>query len=296
MTDFTIFSKEYELYADKVFANAKKMIKHNVWAGVPETNINAWEVYKERSLEDYFLLALAVDALTYRSQDQFLALMEATLTSKLELSFQKSDTTFLDSVVRGGINSHDVQLIPVIKPKDPPTKSGPLVLRHICKSLGIQERGNTAWPKFVSLGRPASIYLYVDDFSGTGKQFTNFIKDNDIDVKCGTHVYLCGAIHDASIEKIGREYPEIKIIFGEKLNEKNSFFYKASRKFDVSEDMVKEYYIDFITRNKFSIIGSDKQFGYKDQALTYATYISTPNNSLPLYWFENEYFKPLIGR
>lgn len=294
--DFKEFSKKYEMYADKVFANAKKMVKHHIWEGVSETNITAWESYKQTSLEDYFLLALAVDALTYRSQAQFLALMETTLTSKLDLYFQKLDMTFLDSVSRTGSSNHKVQLIPVIKPKDPPTKSGPLVLRHICKSFGIQERGNTAWPNFISNSTNLNVCLYVDDFSGTGKQFCDFVKDNNIDVKQGEHVYLCGTVHDASIEKISRDYPDIKIVFGEKLSDENSFFCKVSRKFNVSEDMIKAYYTDFITRHGFSIVQSNKHFGYQAQALTYATYISTPNNSLPLYWFENDHFKPLIGR
>jgi hypothetical protein len=92
--------------------------------------------------------------------------------------------------------------------------------------------------------------------------------------------------------------PRIEIIAGETLSSDDHFFDGTSlgRFADSSIALALQNQYEALA-SKVGLGGkSVSAYGFLDQALTYAFAHGTPNNTLPVFWFQNEQWTPLVNR
>ena len=296
--------------ADEFIASCKtyaeNCISLGIWKGIDRPTFEQWWL-NFVTLEDQYLAASILDRFIYRSSEQFTELLRQPFKNEKVLMalFPKGykDDRHLINILQQNENPK-ILLVPVIKHLDPPTKSGPLVQRHITRSLKLNKRW-AAWPfqiiDKVEEGECEAI-IFIDDIVGTGEQFLKFVnslgdKFEEILDKIPV-VYLCATAWTKGIEKINDKYPKIIIAIGEELGAEQRFFEEEAWKFEGSDLTIaslKKHYEDLLQR--LGISSSSYKYGHKKCAFTYGFEHGCPNNSLPLLWYDgSENFSPLLRR
>ena len=135
------------IYADRIFARCRDLIGYQVWSGIQRPRLDAW-IANFRTTEERYFAARVLDALIYRSDDQTLALLRELLSrmipdhariNKLPDRLQQVYSALRDPHVDPG-----VRVVPVIPPHAPPTKSGPLIARHLKRVSSRSLRGGSS--------------------------------------------------------------------------------------------------------------------------------------------------------
>lgn len=285
---------------------AEDCISLGVWKGVDQPTFEKWWS-NFQTQEDRYIAASILDKLIYRSAEQFTELLrqpfkdEKVLTALFPSGYQ-SDGHLINTLKEK--ENPKIFLVPVIKHLDPPTKSGPLVQRHITRALKLNKNW-AAWPSQIIKkvnDNDCEAIVFIDDIVGTGGQFIRFIKSLGDDFQQVMSkvpvIYLCATAWSQGIEKINEKYPLITIAVGEELNSEQRFFEKEAWNFEGSDltiDSIKEHYCDLLKR--LGINSPSYKYGYKKCAFTYGYEHGCPNNSLPLLWFdESDKFEPLLRR
>jgi hypothetical protein len=288
-------------FVSRMKERAKLLIRCQIWRGLDEERFNAW--FKQFEDRDCAILGgCLVDALIFRDRAQLEALLKSAFTSCDLLGKEGvSDNALLDVLKRRHPDPR-IRLVPVIRFDQPPTKSGNYVLRRIAKSLGIQDRW-MVWPQSLS-GEVGGLHtiILVDDFCGSGTQFRKFVEDSTFQSALERHkscrvVFVAAACHSEGINYIEDNFPKIEVIAGETIGPEHSFFdgFLASRdEGEALKSKVRSQYDAIAAEVKLG--GSLGYYGYEGQALTYAFDHGTPNNTLPIYWFENERWTALVER
>jgi hypothetical protein len=288
-------------FVEEVWRRTERLIQTGIWDGMDLGQARAW--FRQFETVDAPLLGgFLLDSLLYRSKAQLESILGGLLSnSQLFDPTLKYDTEFLDCL-RNKWHDPLVRLCPVIKVHGSPTKSGPYILRLAARSLGISESW-MAWPQSLDqLKIPLKTVVLVDDFCGSGTQFSEFVRDCGVESFMSSRpdcqvFYLVAAAHKHGIKFIESNFPKIKVLSGETLTVENNFFggsaFGTSRNQLITTELHRQYK-DVI--DKCKIASSIGPYGFGELALTYAFAHGTPNNSLPIYWFENEHWSPLVQR
>lgn len=145
-----------------------------------------------------------------------------------------------------------------------------------------------------------SSFIFVDDFLGTGRQFSDFIKDEDLYWLKDTCAVLYAplAAHDEGVHALGRTLPWIPVCSAEHLTAEYGMFDQASLAFqsDInSPESARAFYIALLRRRRLRF---DRRFrmGFGRLALTYVFAHATPNNTLPILWHPTPGWTPLFPR
>lgn len=288
-------------YIEGVEARVAQLVSQHVWQGLDVARCRTW--MKQFHDRDCALLgASLLDNFIYRSRPQVEALLKAVLTCP-ELNGPDAEHDFsLIEKLRSTVDP-GVRLSPVIRLDQSPTKSGTYVLRLLAKSLRLNERW-MKWPQALS-NAPQEVHtvLLVDDFCGTGTQFADFVALTKFDgfmqsrPECRI-VYVTAAAHTDGLNKIAEHFPQIQVLPAETLSTDQDFFLgDALKRFSGSIDgaELRAGYDKIATEVGLggSSVGS---LGFEDQALTYAFAHGTPNNTLPIYWYQNKRWSSLVDR
>jgi hypothetical protein len=288
-------------YIESVEARVAQLVSQHVWQGIDAAKCRTW--MKQFHDRDCALLgASLLDNLIYRSRPQVEALLKTILTGP-ELNGPDAEHDFsLIEKLRSRVDP-GVRLSPVIRLDQSPTKSGTYVLRLLARSLHLNERW-MKWPQALSTA-PQEVHtvILVDDFCGTGSQFADFVALTKFDAfmqsrpQCRV-VYLTAAAHTDGLAKIAENYPQIQVLPAETLSAAQDFFLgDALKRFNGAIDRAE-------LRSSYDQIAVEAglggssvgPLGYEKQALTYAFAHGTPNNSLPIYWYQNERWSSLVDR
>ncbi len=294
--------RDERLFIDGTKARAQKLIRCGAWEGLDHGRLEGWfNQFVARQKE--LLGACLLDNFIFRGKGQVEALLKAALCSPPMLpSTAKWDGAVIEALADRRIDP-GMRLAPVIRLDQPPTKSGTYVLRRLAKSLRIQDKW-MLWPQSLA-NMPNSVHtvVLVDDFCGSGKQFSDFVKQTGFEAvmnarpKCRI-VYLTVAAHSSGIKKVQDEFSRVEFITGETLTPQHRFFggeLLARIKVASIEERLKSDY-DAIA-NEVSLGGSNiGPYGFEGQGLTYAFDHGTPNNTLPIYWYAGEDWTPLVNR
>ncbi len=288
-------------YIEGVETRVAQLISQQVWQGLDAARCRTW--MKQFHDRDCALLgATLLDNLIYRSRPQVEALLKTVLTGP-DLNGPDAEHDFsLIEMLRSRVDP-GVRLSPVIRLDQSPTKSGTYVLRLLARSLRLNERW-MKWPQAL-FNAPEHIHtvILVDDFCGTGSQFADFITLTKFDAfmqsrpQCKV-VYLTAAAHTDGLAKIAENYSQIQVLPAETLNlDQNFFLGNALKRFKgaINDAELRESY-DKIASEAGFLLSSVGPLGYEDQALTYAFAHGTPNNTLPIYWYQNERWSSLVDR
>lgn len=130
--------------------------------------------------------------------------------------------------------------------------------------------------------------VFIDDFCGTGDTFIRFIS-NYVDLLIGKSIkYLVIHFMLEAEEKI-QKYANEKSINIETIS-----YFKCGAAFKIPE--LKQYEERFVLESNRRKIPSDKIYGYKETQGLVAFYNNTPNNTLGIFWYNNDLNQALFPR
>ena len=276
------------------------LIRQGIWEGVDFGRAKSWyRQFQDRDLQ--LLGACLLDNLVYRSKPQFMSMLRTLMTCPQLLGPDREDDWSLAQSLSTR-REPLIRLVPVISLDLPPTKSGTYVLRLLARSLRVRDEW-MLWPERL-LGIPNTVntILLVDDFCGTGDQFIDFLQRADITQFYNSRpdcrvVYLAAVGHTKGISHIRNLHPKIEVIVAEELNTDHHFFSGSVLDQygipDLKPQLLEQY--DGLCRNQ-GIGGNLGGYGYGDYGLCYAFAHSTPNNTLPIFWYHTPDWQPLLDR
>lgn len=296
------YSEDQLDYIDQVYDRARKLVQTQVWDGIKEQRLDNW-LGCLKNHEAELLGAYLLDNLCFRSRDQFMSMLDRLfLSTSITAENSSYDGHFIDRLKQKPRENNGLYLAPVIGLLSPPTKSGPYVLR-LAQRRFLIHRDWLIWPRQINEIGSLTDLIFVDDFCGTGKQFTNFCKDICLDQLVSRHsklhiTYLVAAIHETGIRKIRDELPYINIQYAERLADVNSVMSETCFKryqIDGFEQLVLQQYHKVVQKSGLPT-GGKLANGYGDLGLAYAFVHATPNNTLPIFWFDTNHMTPLLDR
>ena len=180
-----------------------------------------------------------------------------------------------------------------------PTKSGYQIVRLLKRVLRVNEKWIIKPEKIPKHAHSIKILLFVDDFLGTGKQFSHFLaRLGDYST---THYVLYAPLTalDDGINTIKSKFPYLRIACAEHLRHTHNVFHPDSSCFDDGINTpadAKEFQANLF--KQFGIpLSRKKQLGYGGAGLAYVFQHACPNNCLPLFWWRGtSSFTPLFDR
>jgi hypothetical protein len=294
-------TRDQQLFIDNVQLRVTQLIRTHVWDGIDDGRRHEW--FGQFTQQKCGLLAACLlDNLIYRSKHQVLALFKAAFTcDRLVSATAESDLAIIEGLQQN--TDPGIRLVPVISMDQPPTKSGPYMLRILARELGFRDRW-MIWPEQLPKV-PASVHtiIVIDDFCGSGKQFRErFLDTTHYQNFRAEHstcrvVYIAAAAHADGIESIREDASGIEVIAGEVLSSEHHFFngsilnqYNDST---LREELERQHNVMI---DGLAMGGRVGPLGFSDQALTYGFAHGTPNNSLSLLWCPVNGWTPLLER
>lgn len=294
-----MYTTDDQEYINRITLRAKHLIQSRIWDSISEQSLDHW-LSGLSLLKAELLGAYILDNLTYRTKDQYLSLLSSlvdqifiTLPQDTEpLSFINAFTSRLQ---------HPIALSPVIGLNEPPTKSGPYILRLAQRKFRLKSTC-MYWPNHLIQLEKLKYVIFIDDFCGSGKQFLDFLnsinfkelllKFPDLEV-----VYAVTTIHEHGYETIKKNYSQIKIFYAEYLTHSNSNLLNDEflDRYSINgfREKIREQYENVCLHVKPS---SKFKYGYGSLGLSYSFAHSTPNNSLPILWMDSDALPPLVER
>jgi hypothetical protein len=296
-----------EIYIEQVLERVGDLIATGIWEGLGVLRLSRWMNNFASPLERYFA-ACVLDALTYRSAKQTVALMEQMfqriLPDRLRLDPpDEAPTGDWYGLLRrpSGHGDPGLRIVPVIRLDDSPTKSGPALARLYRRHLGLNDEW-MIWPWRIKAARAAGIraFLFIDDFLGTGTQFSRFADQFSVgqELSGAYAIYAPLSAHVKGIRKINERIPDMRVCAVEVLDASHCLFDSESRCFDDgvnSPDSAAAFYDDLL-RNRCPGIADRYKRGFGNLSLAYAFAHGTPNNCLPLLWTNRPTWASLFER
>jgi len=293
--------RDERLFIEGIKSRSRKLIRLKVWEGIDEGRVASWfQQFEARNCE--LLGACLLDSLIFRSRSQVDALLRVALTSPALVSphAEHDEATVAQLTKRGP--DPGIRLAPVIRLDQPPTKSGCYILRRLAKSLRIHDKW-MVWPqKLLDVPENVKTIILVDDFCGSGSQFNEFVELTDFkDVMASRPdcriLYVTVAAHAAGMATVTKDFPRVEFISGEVLGPEHNFFLGNVLDRIKIDGIVSRLKSDYEQIAKdVGLGGQIGYYGFESQGLSYAFEHGTPNNSLPIFWYQNDSWTPLVNR
>jgi hypothetical protein len=170
-----------EVFTNSILARSDAMIETGIWEGLTHVRLRSWLKNFESPEERYFA-ACVLDGLVYRSTPQTVAMMDHLLERTLVDYLRRVPPP--DGVPGNWMNAlrtnprlgdPKIRIVPVIREKDPPTKSGVVIARMYRRHLRLEDSW-MIWPWQIreAISKGVKAILFIDDILGTGTQFGRF--------------------------------------------------------------------------------------------------------------------------
>lgn len=291
-------------YINHVKDRCYKLIDMGVWEGVKKERLDGW-IGCLNNCDAKLLAAYLLDNLTYRSREQYASLLDFVFQDLMVSTPEDThQVRLLDELTlrKTKASKFAIQIAPVIGLSAPPTKSGPYILRLAQRRYRIQNDW-LSWPnRLVSADKITHLYL-IDDFCGTGEQFSHFlssiqlneIREKSPEIKI---YYLVTTIHAAGKKLIADKYPFVEVICAEQLSDANSILSDtALKRYQIQgfAEKIKNQYAAAIEYTDLPVSGK-LAVGFGGLGLSYGFTHATPNNTLPIFWMETPKLTPLLDR
>lgn len=143
-------------------------------------------------------------------------------------------------------------------------------------------------------------YVFIDDFCGSGSQATDFLKNivenikfeiPDVEVN---YLMLFGTEHGINEIKKLSLFNNVEAVFT--IDETFKAFSDESRYFKIPQDDNIEKDFSKETAIKYGTSLFYPPLGYGNCQLLLGLYHNTPDNSLPIFWSEQDEWKPIFKR
>lgn len=289
------------MFVESVKADSKQLIERGLW-DIRMARFDSWS-RQFCGPEEQFFAASLLDQLIFRTTQQFEAGLRALFRGNLNGKvFPDAQDLHLFQLISDQDDSK-IRLVPVICETDPPTKSGPLVLRRLQRILQIRQKWMCwPWQATDDIGKKGvETVIFVDDFLGSGRQFVKFFKQWEFDkyTEGVRYFYAPVVAHQQGIDHLASQLPVVCVVPAETLGDSHAFFsngvWERLGRGCISADEAKAWYLEFAGQKDIdpNEVG---RLGYGDLALTFGFSHSTPNNSLPILWYETTSWQPLLER
>jgi len=292
-------------YSSRVISRIHQLSEAGLW-DIPLPRLLGWLDGFHGQEQKYFAACL-LDSLIYRTPGQFSASLVslyrgACCHASLPILPIKHDLALVN-LLRDRYKDPKIRLVPVICDSDPPSKSGPLVMRRLKKELGISEKW-MIWPWQIkaAVSEGVKLIILVDDMLGSGSQMEEFCKKENLKQEIGEAkvIYAPVVAHKNGIRHLRKIWPELTVVTAELLNDEHNFFseknWETFSSGTISPQTAKDYYINEILPLSGFRKGSVPELGFGDLGLCFGFSHSTPNNSLPILWYGNENWPSLLER
>lgn len=291
-----------DYFVEAVMSTGKQLIERGFWE-IPESRFGSW-CRQFCGQEELFFAACLLDQTIFRSRMQFESALRVLFRSNLCGSlFQNEHDLHLTEVIQGR-QDPKIRLVPVICESDPPTKSGPLVLRRVQRILRLNPKW-MCWPwqvpKAIDEKRVETI-VFVDDFLGSGRQFESFFLQWEFDKQSDAgirHIYAPVVAHQQGLDYLAKVLPRVSVVCVETLGIAHSFFNEKTwaqvGQGLISAEEAKGWYLDFGAKRQIAP-KSVSLLGFGELELAFGFSHATPNNSLPILWHSSEGWNPLLER
>lgn len=283
--------RDWETYYDDVTNKSIEYIRCSYWEGLDKYELKAW-LNNFKSNEEKYFSACLLDSLVFRSRKMVEASFIEIATSKIPKYLNSIDmpikcdlNEWMNRLKKG--DKIPFRFISMENIDKATGKSGAVIIRDLRKSLNIPRFLAKKPEEISSLPDYVKVIIPVDDFSGTGDQFIDFYKTQiDCNNNKGLKVlYTPLAAHSAAIDLIRKKHPEITMDPVEILNIEDSFFSPVDSFFrgdnENSINAALNFHKSLCEKNGWD---TDEFLGVGKQSLTYAFYLSTPNNNLKLLY------------
>lgn len=292
--------RDERLFIEGTVGRAKQLVRQHIWAGVDEARLEAWFSQFE-TRQASLLGACLLDGFIFRSRVQVEAMLYGVLC-RPELVGPTGDSDQAVVEALKGRSEAGIRLAPVIRLQDPPIKGGTYVLRRLFKLLRLNQKWAT-WPQNLLHTPDLKMIIFVDDFCGSGQQFSDFAVFVSLEQLMAANpncrfIYLTVAAHEDGIDHVHKKYPRVEFIAGEILGAGHHFFEGENlRNFKV-DGLVERLRADYdrIAREVGFGLGKVPALGFEEQALCYAFDHGTPNNTLPIFWNQRDQWSSLVDR
>lgn len=290
-------------FVESVKSDSRYLISRGLWE-IPTARFDGW-LNQFIGPEEEFFAACLLDHLIFRTSSQFEAGLRALFRSNLQGKiFSGCSDDELMLKLAGRDEAH-LRVVPVICETDPPTKSGPLVLRRLQRIMQIRHKW-ICWPWQAAAkirNREIDTVIFVDDFLGSGKQFETFFNQWGFDQLLDNAKYYYAPViaHEIGLEHLKNVLPSVQVIYAEQLDKSHDFFsedvWNRLGQGTISATEAKEWYLEF-AKVKGLCPRSTGAFGTGNLSLAFGFSHATPNNSLPIFWYDNEStgWQPLLER
>ena len=296
------------IYIEEVVARCRDLIQSGIWAGIHIAKLRSWLNNFHTDEEKYFAACL-LDSLIYRSEQQTVALIRQLLQRTLP-DLTRGDPTpfgYLNDWI--GLLTTDpsaqdprMRLVAVVQRDDPPTKSAYVIARLMKRYLRVKESWIiTPWSVTDSTANGIEIFIYIDDFLGTGDQFSRVVALEKLKFTFDStySVYAPLAAHIRGVTNLQTAFPHLRITPVEVLGEEYSIFAPTSNTFDDGVNTAEAaecFYLSLLAARGITLYGCDRR-GYGGLELAYAFSHAIPDNCLPILWYPHSTrWQPLLER
>jgi hypothetical protein len=177
-------------------------------------------------------------------------------------------------------------------------------MRRLKKELGVAEKW-MIWPWQIkaAVDKGVKVIIFVDDMLGSGSQIEGFCAKENL--KTATEgakaIYAPTVAHEQGVGHLKRIWPELTVVTSELLTAEHNFFSGANWENlslgKIPAEDAKDFYVDTILPLiGFKKNGSVPATGVGELALCFGFSHSTPNNSLPVFWYETDIWPSLLER
>lgn len=297
---------DFDRHLDRTRRAIDALIQHKVITSFNSRELKTWLKNFTSDL-DLYLASQLLDSLVIRSSKMIESMCcnavehnVMKLTRELQLWKTGEYNTTLKRIVDGD-KTLPFRFVVIEGFGERPAKSAAEVFRFytrsgsIHKDLAIQPKRIQEQPDHIKL------LIMLDDFSGTGTQFCTFCEE----FKLRNHssrfefAYVPLMAHKSAYTKISTKAPFVQFCPAEILSDKHDFFCESKLQpsiwmrdeFNLVEDVKSHYFnllkskgVETCDRKKFNLnlaVGFD---------------ISTPNNTLNVFWTSQGSWKPLLKR
>ncbi len=295
--------KDGAIYAASIIERCHDLIAYGLWSGIEPHRLDAW-VGNFRTEEERYFAARVLDNLIYRSDKQTAALMRQLYTRTIpdmrRLHNLDSALGEIYASLQGNVDP-GIRLVPVIPPHAPPTKSGTIIARMLRRLVGFNDDWIVNPNEVIDNITNVTTFIFIDDFLGTGQQFTEFIEDSALEGALGLGCFLYTPLvaHEEGIDNVRDEHPSLFVDTVELLNDHHALFHEEAGCFPDEQnscDTAREFYYNLLANRGIDIEGPNRR-GFGHFELAYAFQHAAPDNSLPILWWDKSAdWKPLFDR
>ncbi len=294
-----------DVYTSKIIQRSYDLINTGIWTGIKKTTLDSWINNFKDELEQYFA-ACVLDCLIYRSNDQTMALARHLFQRSLTDAIRKitPQPVFFRDLLQTlqQDNKEKIRLV-IVEPLNATSqiKSSSVLLRMIRRELAIKSEWIIGSSKInEEIKRGVKLFVFIDDFLGTGVQFKKFADHLDINKlsKDATFIYAPLVAHESGIKLLKGSFPDLHLTSVEVLTENNELFSSSAGAFNDRTNTVanaKDFYHGLLNKYHIDLIGGDRR-GYGGLEVLYAFEHAAPDNSLPIIWWDKSAWVPLFPR